>query len=160
MFRVAKFSLCVTVLVSPCLSNVPEDDHLPVGSVYEGVLKRFGLPNDEGLLVGSYAAVLTVTERKEDVFEGHVVLSQGKYRVGFKIEGTVSRRGGVKFTATEVKLENRNKQDRVDDILGSIKFFCSVADGTIKAKYRLPNAVTTNRVPRFGTMELKLKTDI
>jgi hypothetical protein len=46
------------------------DDPAPVGVVYEGILKRFGLPDNSGSLVSTHGMRLKITKRDGEKFVG------------------------------------------------------------------------------------------
>jgi hypothetical protein len=77
----------------------------------------------------------------------------------YEIEGTVSEAGSMKFTVTKPL----TVESQTGDMLGRVQVLATIKDGEIKGRYTMPNNANVGKlkrnVPRFGTFELKLKTD-
>lgn len=147
---------CFVMIVGGFAPVVAAEELAPVGAQFEGLLKRFGLPDNEGSLVNTYATRLEITERDSEKFSGEIWLKDGEQKKGWKISGKITKQGGVTFTAVEDLSD-----DKAGDILGRVNCVGSLKEGKLRVKYTIPKSANKDKqkrkIPRFGTIELTLK---
>lgn len=153
------FTLVVVIFgIAPLLlaAPVPKSDPLLIGTKWKGKLTQRGTFASGGMGPPEFAAVLTITKRDRNAFEGELyeVSDSASLRITYLVKGEIKH--DVKEKVYVVAFKSYEAKDAVNTvpILG-IPYRATLTNRTMKGKWRIPK--NDNGIDIEGDFTLELR---